>query len=130
MCSSMKVLIVGINPAEPVTTRRKNTAWNRLQEWIDKLGIRDIHSFTNTILVPGQFDMSMVDWDRVREEASHGDAVIALGNFPSTVLKRLGVEHHRMPHPSYRNRVFNDPAREVHEIHRAGMYLIRQGIYG
>jgi hypothetical protein len=34
--------------------------------------------------------------------------VIALGNFPSKVLDKLGIHHLKIGHPSMRNRKWND----------------------
>jgi hypothetical protein len=34
--------------------------------------------------------------------------VIALGNFPSKVLDKLGIDHLKIGHPSMRNRKWND----------------------
>jgi len=118
----MKVLIVGMNPGS-CAIPRKNTALGRLHRWVEHLGIRSFH-FTNVVLTPGAVSPSTVDWAALRTRiAGEYDRVLALGGFASNALKKIGVEHHRLPHPSYRNRTLNDPAYEYDELERARAYL-------
>ena len=76
---------------------------------MDALGVESF-SFTNLGHEPGDFSPSIVDYEFLRGVLSHHDgAVIALGGEVSRILKRCGVKHIRAPHPSSRNRKFNDP---------------------
>jgi hypothetical protein len=121
------VLFVGINPAAdlPGPTKR-NSTMHRLHRWVEALGI-DFFSFVNCYHRAGtDHKIAHVDWDFLREVASQGfDTVVALGGFPSRVLTKLGIAHVTMPHPSPRNRVWNDPEAESRHLDR-----VRAAIHG
>ncbi|SRR6266550_92537 len=110
----MRLLVLGINPSERSHTRM-NSAWNRLQRWIDELGIRHCHEFTNVILFPGEYRQDKVDLRTLANLVYGYDAVITLGNFPLQSLRRMKYQGHyyMLPHPSYRNRQLNDPDYEA-----------------
>lgn len=55
------------------------------------------------------------------------DCVIALGNVPSETLTRLGIEHMKMPHPSPRNRLLNDPEYERRMLDECREYVRSYG---
>lgn len=61
------------------------------------------------MLYPGPFKNSMVDYESINEFIHDYDRVLALGNFPSSVLTKLGVKHFKLPHPSPLNRMINSP---------------------
>lgn len=94
----------------------------RLYHWMSKIGA-PIFSFCNVAEKTGVVRLSDVDLERVRTMTAGYDRVIALGNFPSKVLNRLGVGHFRLPHPSGLNRQLNDPNFIVMELERCGDYL-------
>lgn len=64
-----------------------------------------------------------VDWSNLAEAASFFDKVVALGNFPHACLKKIGVEHFTLPHPSYRNRKLNDPDFEERVLEECRRYV-------
>lgn len=120
---SPRVLFVGMNPGEPKGALiRRHSALGRLHEWAAKLELTTF-SFVNCQHRPGGFRDEHVDVEFLRQAVSGFDRVIALGNDASRNLKRLGVAHHRMPHPSYRNRVFNDPSAEERVLTEARDYV-------
>lgn len=49
--------------------------------------------------------------------------VIALGNFSSMILTHMGVKHFKMPHPSPRNRIFNDKNKENELLTKCKHYI-------
>lgn len=119
-----RVLVVGMNPSNEPTRQahRKNSTFDRLHRWIDELGIAPV-SFINVVARPGSVSMQDVQWRELGEAAVRYDRVLALGGFASRVLNRIGVPHHRLPHPSPRNRQFNDPSFEPAMIKEARKYL-------
>lgn len=96
----------------------------RLNEWMKTLGF-EYYSFVNVFAFPGAFKLSQVDYDYLAAVAAeHGDRpVVALGGVASTALKRIGVPHFTLPHPSYRNRKLNDPTEEKCALERCVEYI-------
>jgi len=87
---------------------RKGSTRNKLADWADQMRVES-YSFMNVIDQPGDVHHSMIDYNTLTFALSRYRKVIALGNFVSDVLKRAGVEHFKLPHPSPRNRMLNDP---------------------
>jgi hypothetical protein len=105
----MNLLIVGINPSgKPY---RKGCSLYRLNNWMSILG-RHYYSFSNVIPYEGDYKMKDVDVNFVSSFCEGYTKVVALGNFASQALKRSGVEHFCMPHPSPLNRKLNDSSYE------------------
>ena len=67
-------------------------------------------SFVNCAHHRGPFKKSLVDAVFLMRCIRSGnyDLIISLGNHVHDVLGHLGVAHHRLPHPSGRNRKLND----------------------
>ena len=65
--------------------------------------------FMNVINKSGEVNHSMVDYNALTFALKDYRRVIALGNFVSDALKKADVEHFKLPHPSPRNRMINDP---------------------
>lgn len=117
-----KVLVVGINPSDWVL-KPNCTTHRRLPKWLEYMGVED-HTFINCIGVPGKYRMKDVRYDMVKEQAEKHDKVIALGNFPSAVLRKLSVDHFTLPHPSGLNRKLNDKDYELRMLEECGRYVI------
>lgn len=104
----MKVLIVGMNPSSRPTEikLRKNSTFDRIHRWMDSIGVQ-YFSFVNCFEEIGEPSMSKVEWDRFKC-VDDSYVVLALGGFTSSVLNKARIEHYKLPHPSPRNRLFND----------------------
>jgi len=95
----------------------------RLNRWMDEAGVT-AHAFTNVIAYHVEVEHNdHVDWERVREKTKGFDRIITLGGFTSSVLTRLRIPHLALPHPSPRNRKFNDPAFEPTVIQQLKTYI-------
>jgi hypothetical protein len=104
-----------MNPSNtPGTTtgvERKNSTFDRLHKWFDHAGVH-YFSFVNTTDKRGEIKPVDIDWDTLKLCLKGHTKIIALGGFASTALGRLNIEHYTLPHPSPRNRKFNDAAYE------------------
>lgn len=126
MMNPNKILFVGSNPPplrRPLGPDGMTATSRRLNHWMESAGIT-AHAFTNVI--PYHVDVehnSHVDWDRVREKTSGFDRIVALGGFSSSVLTRLRIKHLALPHPSPRNRKFNDKSFESTVIDQLKTYI-------
>jgi len=78
-----------------------------MNAWSEALGIK-YYSFSNVIPYEGEYKMKDVDVDFVRSFTRGYKKVIALGGFASRALRRSGVDHYALPHPSPLNRKLND----------------------
>lgn len=105
----MKILVLGSNPsAKP---QRKESTLQRLARWAEKLGIE--YDFANVIphhVAKERLDD--VEFMRVYKMTLPYDKVLSLGNFVDSVLTQMKIVHYALPHPSPRNRQFNDPTFE------------------
>lgn len=98
------LIIVGESPGN--TTPEKSPTKNRVIKWVGRP-----FDWTNR---------SYDDIDLVRKY----DKVIALGNVASTWLTRNQVSHLKIPHPSPRNRMWNNPQTEIDTLRRIQEYLL------
>lgn len=89
---------------------------------MDELNV-ETFSFVNVCDDPGEVKMRDVDFDKVAECCVGHKNVLALGGTASTVLKRLGVDHFRLPHPSPRNRLLNSKEYEMHVLRECKEYI-------
>ena len=91
-----------------------------MHEWMREVGV-DAFSFVNAGFNQGDRVQVNVEFLRLCTEAVRPDKYVALGNVASGALRRLGLDHFKLPHPSGRNRLLNDPSfiREQLEACRA-----------
>ena len=121
----MKILVVGHSPGATDIRKRKNGSptINRLNRWLDACDVR-IYSFTN-LCAHHKVSLKLSDIDEtfINECVNSYNKIIALGNEVSYYLKKLGVEHFSAPHPSPRNRKFNDKYFEPHIMNKLKEYI-------
>ena len=98
------ILIVGQNPSS-AKKAKKNDSLDRLLDWCTAWKL-DKWDFMNCSDEPG--DKYTIDFDRLKDAGQQFDKIIALGNVASNALKKVGVDHFKMPHPSPLNRQLND----------------------
>jgi hypothetical protein len=118
---SMKVVVVGQNPAILKTERRSGSLVT-LYRWLDILNIRQV-SFCNVYEYPGKFSVKDVNLDQLRTYVESYNKVITLGTIPDRILTDLGIHHFALPHPSGLNRRLNDKAFVREELSRCREYL-------
>lgn len=125
---SRRVMFVGLNPGNKriKTSVDDNQSLKRLHKWVRAIGIKHF-SFVNCTHAPGNptvkelaKDVSFLKECIVNMDY---DAVIALGNTASAILKKLDIEHLKMPHPSPRNRKFNEAGYEEEKVEEAYEYV-------
>lgn len=112
-----RVLFVGMNPARKPKT--KSGAIRRLEKWASLFGAEP-HSFVNCAHDPESLS---VDWELLAGCCEHHEKIVALGRFASGCLRKLGINHFEMPHPSGRNRLLNDPEFEKRKLAECRAYL-------
>lgn len=95
----MTLLICGLSPSNKFTPKLNDVpSFKKLNKWMDYFGYK-YYSFTN-IKPDGKnvYIDAIIDYN----------LIIALGNEASTILKKFGIEHFSLPHPSPLNRKLND----------------------
>jgi hypothetical protein len=120
-----KVLVIGHSPGATDIMKRKNgsPSLNRLNAWLDACGV-DIYSFSNICAHHApSLKKSDIDETYVKDITESYNKVIALGGFVSQYLQKMGVEHYPAPHPSPRNRKFNDKTFEPRVINGLQTYV-------
>ena len=106
------VLFVGISPSSK-TIPFKNGTFAKLKHWANEAGLEKF-DFCNAIPdVINSMSMDDVDFDSLIVKCKGKSKVVALGGFVSRVLKRCGIPHLKIDHPSPRNRNLNSPEYEV-----------------
>ena len=119
--SVSRVLIVGINPSSARENHLSPT-FRRVPKWADYLGLRN-YSFINCIPYPGPYKEKDIDREFLYQAVSYHSKVIALGQFPSKILSKLGKKHFALPHPSGLNRLLNDKRYELAQLDKCSEYL-------
>ena len=114
------LLIVGQNPSS-AKKAKKNDSLDRLLDWCTAWKL-DEWDFMNCSDEPG--DKYIIDFDRLKDAGQQFDKIIALGNVASNALKKVGVDHFKMPHPSPLNRQLNDKQFEKTMIKECYNYIM------
>lgn len=114
------LLIVGQNPSS-AKKAKKNDSLDRLLDWCTAWKL-DEWDFMNCSDEPG--DKYTIDFDRLKDAGQQFDKIIALGNVASNALKKVGVDHFKMPHPSPLNRQLNDKQFEKTMIKECYNYIM------
>lgn len=120
-----KVLVIGHSPGKTPINKRKNGSptLNRLNRWLDACEV-DIYSFTNLCAHHKEF-LKNADIDRIliQKITKNYNKIITLGGFVSQYVTKIGVPHFAAPHPSPRNRKFNDKSYEPMVVNEIKEYL-------
>lgn len=114
------VIFVGMNPS--AKKPRKGSTRNKLLDWANEMRV-DSYDFMNVIDQPGEVSHKMVDHNALTFALKKYRRVIALGNFASDALKKSGIEHYKLPHPSPRNRMLNDPEKICQILQECSKYI-------
>lgn len=100
------IVVLGQCPSTKVTPS-KNGTFSRLKGWMDVVN-EPAWAFHNVIPDKiNSYDINDVDELALTEAIYRKKVIIALGGFVSRVLKRYGVIHIKIDHPSPRNRNLN-----------------------
>ena len=111
-----KVIIVGQNPSSV----EKSGTFRKLNQWTAEWKLNSGYDFMNCSEEYGQ--KYTIDYDSLKVTSKY-DKVIALGNVASNSLKKLNIDHFKMPHPSGLNRQLNDKEFEKTKIKECYNYL-------
>lgn len=114
------MIVLGINPSSGKP--KKLSALSRMEVWMENLGYK-YYCFSNVIPTQGEYKIDKVDLDYVKSLIEGHDKIVALGGFVSTVLRKLNVDHHVMPHPSPLNRKLNSKEYEKDCLEKCKKYL-------
>lgn len=111
-------LLVGQNPGRG--SYRRSPSIVRIDRWMDACGVL-YYSLVNVGQETG--DKYTRHPELVLEACRGFSRVISLGGVADRTLVRLGVEHLALPHPSPRNRMWNDPETERRCVSLCQEYL-------
>ena len=120
-----KVLVIGHSPGKTPINKRKNGSptLNRLNRWLDACEV-DIYSFTNLCAHHKEFlKMADIDGTFIQKITKNYNKIITLGGFVSQYVTKMGIPHFAAPHPSPRNRKFNDKSYEPMVVNEIKEYL-------
>jgi hypothetical protein len=118
-----RVIVVGMNPSDKHYGGDKiSPTFKNLDRWMREMGI-ELFSFINTVPLRGAATLQNVQWQEVKLATQGYTKVIALGNFASDVLRKLEIDHYKLPHPSPRNRVLNDTKKIETELRSCREYI-------
>ena len=120
-----KVLVIGHSPGKTAINKRKNGSptLNRLNRWLDACEV-DIYSFTNLCAHHKEFlKMADIDGIFIQKITKNYNKIITLGGFVSQYVTKMGIPHFAAPHPSPRNRKFNDKSYEPTVVNGIKEYL-------
>lgn len=120
-----KVLVIGHSPGKTPINKRKNGSptLNRLNRWLDACEV-DLYSFSNIYAHHKELlKMTDIDETYVYKITKNYNKIITLGGFVSQYFTKRGIKHFPAPHPSPRNRKFNDKSYEPMIIKQLKEYL-------
>ena len=118
------ILVVGHSPSSKEYCPKKgNPSINRLNRWLDACGV-DIYSFTNLCAHHSEsIKAADIDETLIKECVKPYNKVIALGNEVAHYFKKKSIDCFHAPHPSPRNRKFNDKSYESTVINGLQKYI-------
>ena len=120
-----KVLVIGHSPGKTPINKRKNGSptLNRLNCWLDACDV-DLYSFSNIYAHHKELlKITDIDETYVYKITKNYNKIITLGSFVSQYFTKRGIKHLAAPHPSPRNRKFNDKSYEPMVISQIKEYL-------
>lgn len=123
------IWFVGSNPSKkntcPLVPFEGTKSMLTLQAWFAALGIAKygLINVSNVLTDKGKVTITPYDLSRVYTQLKGQKKVIALGNIASKALKELEIDHFKLPHPSPRNRLLNNPIYIEGELTKCEQYL-------
>lgn len=112
------IILVGSNPSplnlDPKIAFEGSKSYPILKRWLRELNVTEYEliNLSDKILCSGeQLRVPDINYERLLEQTK-GKIVIGLGNIVSKALKRIRVDHFKLPHPSPKNRKLNDKSFE------------------
>lgn len=112
------VVFVGDQPSsknkDPNMAFVGTPSFKRITRWLDVIELKQIK------LINSHNENQL---KIVKELKEKGYKVVALGNEASKRLKKQGIEHLKLPHPSPRNRLLNDKKFELKELKKCKEWL-------
>jgi hypothetical protein len=119
---SDSLIVVGICPSTK-TGKIKTNSRHNLEKWMHEASVK-AWDFQNVI--PHKInclDPDEVFYDLLEDRLLPFGKVIALGGFVSKVLKKIGIPHLQIYHPSTRNRALNSKENHVKTVKMIKKYL-------
>jgi len=120
-----KVLVIGHSPGKTPINKRKNGSptLNRLNRWLDACDV-DLYSFSNIYAHHKELlKITDIDETYVQKITENYNKIITLGGFVSHYFTKRGIKHFSAPHPSPRNRKFNNKSYEPMVVNQLKEYL-------
>lgn len=112
---------MGINPSRVLDTGKYTLTIRKVHDWARRIGL-EFFSFVNAGHDPNFF-LPEKEFLLGCLSSRKYDAIVALGNEVSNTLKKMGVEHFKLPHPSPRNRLLNDKDFETERLEACREYI-------
>jgi uracil-DNA glycosylase len=114
----LKVLVVGQNPSrhnlDPKVAFEGTKSFNVIEDWMQEMSVSDnsymlVNAFikVNQKYNKDEFDIAVARLHSYMKIIKP-EKVIALGKMAAKALKKAGIDHFELPHPSGRNRKLND----------------------
>jgi len=129
------IVFVGLAPSKqnlhPNIPFLGTKSWTRLQEWIKAVPVGSYgltNLFRHILKEPPSKEALKKAADNISSYCRGFRYTVALGNEASTALKLAGIEHYKLPHPSGRNRLFNNKAYEPQMLAQFRQWLDRQAV--
>ena len=122
------VLIVGQNPSvknyDQYIAFKGTQSGKRLDAWMEKLNIQN-GNIINASQEIGAVNLKQADYKTIyfTIRSNPIDKVIALGNYASKVLTKMQIPHYKLPHPSGKARIHNNPEKVAELLNSCYNYL-------
>lgn len=133
----MKVLVVGQNPSrynlDPKIAFKGTKSFDTIQEWMEQMSVSsDGYILVNAFIrINQKYNKREIELAAFRldkyTKMFNPEKVIALGKMASKALKKAGIDHFELPHPSGRNRKLNDVEWLQEQLFEAREYIWMDG---
>lgn len=114
-------LVVGLSPSTRVKPF-KNGTFARLLVWFKEVDL-PTWDFCNILHEVNATDIKQIDVEELKKKCSNRKKIIALGGIVSRALTKYKIPHHRVDHPSPRNRNLNSKEYELAMLNELKVYL-------
>ena len=114
------ITIIGHSPGPGRGSSKVKATKDIVKDWMNECGVTT-YNWNNLV----DFHAKNLKFKDITKtfENKEDEKIIALGNLVSTYLYRMGVKHLKVPHPSRKNRMWNDPDLEPKTINEIKKYI-------